>query len=250
MSVARKLAFIPDIPETIPTSSVFGTNRVIQAPDIDLPPNIIPNTRLKMDGIELLSSLPKSSIPVVFFDPQYRGILDKMSYGNEGKSRGRRRSELMQMTEPKIAEFISKIDQILVPSGHLFLWVDKFHLCQGFSEWLDGTRLDIVDLIVWDKDKMGMGYRTRRNSEYCVVLQKQPRKAKGVWKVHNIPDVWSEKITSKEHTHQKPVKLQKELIEAVSNEGDYIVDPAAGSFSVMTSAHSKNRNFIGCDLEG
>lgn len=243
MSAPRKL-------ETTPASSVFGTHRVLHAPDIGLPSHLIPNTRLQMDGIDLLSALPASSIPVVFLDPQYRGILDKMSYGNEGTSRGRRRSALRQMTESKIANFIWHIDRILIPSGHLFLWVDKFHLCQGFEQWIDETQLDIVDLIVWDKGRIGMGYRTRRKSEYCVVLQIPPRKAKGVWTIHDIPDVWSEKIISKQHPHQKPVLLQSKLIEAVSNEGDYIVDPAAGSFSVMPAAHVSNRNFIGCDLEG
>ena len=128
--------------------------------------------------------------------------------------------------------------------------MDKFHLCQGFQTWLDNTQLDVVDLIVWNKDRFGMGYRSRRVSEYCVVLQKHPRRAKGVWKIHNIRDVWLERTKTKEHPHQKPIGLQAELIAAVSNKGDYVIDPAAGSFSVMEAALLKNRNFIGCDLEG
>ena len=231
-------------------SSVFSNRRVIQAPDIDLHPSLQPNTRLKMDGLQFLSLLPAASMPVVFLDPQYRGVLDKLAYGNEGVNRGKRRSALMQMDEQKIARFVQGIDRALIPSGHLFLWMDKFHLCQGFKSWLDGTQLDVVDLIVWDKERFGMGYRSRRTSEYCVVLQKQPRRAKGVWKIHNIRDVWREKTSSKAHPHQKPIGLQGELIAAVSQEGDYVVDPAAGSFSVMEAAHIKGRNFIGCDLEG
>ena len=231
-------------------NTVYSSRRVIQAPAIDLHPSLRPNERLEMDGLRLLSLLPPNSIPVAFLDPQYRGVLDKLSYGNEGKNRGRRRTALMQMDEKKIAEFVQGIDRALIPSGHLFLWMDKFHLCQGFKSWLDGTQLDVVDLIVWDKEKFGMGYRSRRVGEYCVVLQKQPRRAKGVWKSHTIRDVWREKVPSKEHPHQKPIKLQGELIAAVSQEGDYVIDPAAGSFSVMEAAHIKERNFIGCDLEG
>jgi site-specific DNA-methyltransferase (adenine-specific) len=66
----------------------------------------------------------------------------------------------------------------------------------------------------------------------------------------NIPDVWRERKETKDHPHQKPLKLQAELIAAVTNEGDYVIDPAAGSFSVMKAAHLQNRNFIGCDLDG
>ena len=73
----------------------------------------------------------------------------------------------------------------------------------------------------------------------------------GVRQKHTIPDVWwKEKKVTKGHPHQQSIELQVELIEAVSNEGDYVIDPAAGSFSVMESAHLHNRNFIGCDLEG
>ena len=231
------------------TNNVFSTERVVQAPLIDLPDFLKPNTRLKMDGLEFLSHLPKKSIPVAFLDPQYRGLLDKMNYGNEGKSREKRRCSLKQMTEELIEQFIAGIDDVLIPSGHLFLWIDKFHLCQGFKPWIEGTQLEIVDLIIWDKERFGMGYRSRRVCEYCVVLQKHPKRAKGVWKIHNIRDVWREQTDTKKHPHPKPVKLQAALITAVSNEGDYVIDPAAGSFSVMEAAHSQNRNFIGCDLE-
>ena len=232
------------------TQNVYSTERVIQVPPpIDLPDILEPNTRLKMDGLKFLSHLPKEAIPVAFLDPQYRGVLDKMNYGNEGKSRDKRRCALQQMSEELIAEFIRGIDTVIIPTGHLFLWIDKFHLCQGFKHWIEGTQLEVVDMIVWDKQSFGMGYRSRRTCEYCVVLQKRPKRAKGVWQVHNIRDVWREAKENKEHPHPKPIKLQAALITAVSNEGDYVIDPAAGSYSVMEAAHSQNRNFIGCDLE-
>ena len=114
-----------------------------------------------------------------------------------------------------------------------------------------GTTLDIVDLINWNKVNMRMGYRSRRVGEYLVVLQKLPKRAKGVWKIHNIPDIWEEKIVHKEkHTHQKPINLQSKLIVAINNEGDIIVDPSAGSFSVMPAAINERQNFLGCDING
>lgn len=229
-------------------NNVFSKERILKAPQTELPDVLLPNTPLQMDGIKFMNLIPNATIPVVFFDPQYRGILDKMGYGNEGKKRGKDRSDLPQMTEETIVNFINKINDILMPSGHLFLWIDKFHVCEGFQHWINSTELEIVDMVIWNKNKMGMGYRTRRVSEYCIIIQKQPKKAKGVWKIHDIPDVWLEKVNSKTHPHQKPLFLQSMLIEAVSNKGDFIVDPAAGSFSVMKAAIFKERNFLGCDL--
>jgi len=231
--------------------NVFSGVRTVQSPRIAIPRGLKLNARMKMDGLKLLAKLPSESIPVAFFDPQYRGILDKMSYGNEGKRRSQRRCALQQMSESTIADFVRGIDAALIPSGHLFLWMDKFHLCNGFRDWLDGTGLDVVDLVNWDKGRIGMGYRSRRTTEYCLVLQKQPRKAKGVWKIHTIPDTWHEKARNGNgHPHRKPVGLQSELIAAVSNEDDIVIDPAAGDFSVLEAAKQRGRNFIGCDLNG
>ena len=247
---AQQLAEPVDTTMDTPTATVFSGRRTVHAPPLALPDALEPNTRLKMDGLEFLAALPADAIPVAFLDPQYRGVLEKLSYGNEGKDRGKRRSALEQMTEAVIGGFVRGIDRVLIPSGHLFLWVDKFHLCQGVRPWFDGTALDIVDLVTWDKGTFGMGYRTRRRAEYCVVLQKRPRKAKGVWKIHNIPDVVQERASQRDHPHAKPVDLQGALMAAVSHGGDFVIDPAAGSFSVLQAARNRRRTFLGCDLNG
>ncbi len=208
------------------------------------------NQRNRHDGLDLLGAMEPASVPVCFFDPQYRGILDKMQYGNEGVSRGRARSALPQMNEDTILRFIDGIAKALTPSGHLMLWVDKFHLCTGVRGWLEMHGLEIVDLVTWDKGRMGMGYRTRRQAEYLVIAQKSPKRAKGVWQRHNIPDVWSELAVRDRHAHPKPVNLQAALIEAVTDPGDVVLDPAAGSYSVLSAAKMMGRQFLGCDIVG
>ena len=177
----QTIASIDAAPDAL-SATVFSDRRTVRAPDLELPETLKPNTRLRMDGLKFLSLIPDNAIPVAFFDPQYRGVLEKLSYGNEGEKRGKRRSALEQMTDAVIGKFLRGIDQALIPSGHLFLWVDKFHLCQGVRGWFDGTRLDIVDMLTWDKGTFGMGYRTRRRAEYCIVLQKQPVELKAYGK--------------------------------------------------------------------
>ena len=207
------------------------------------------NYKNKVDGIRLLNSIENNSVKVTFFDPQYRGVLDKLSYGNEGKKRSKNRSKLMQMNEDTIKEFLTRIEKVLMPSGYLFLWVDKFHLCEGVKSWfLTLKTMNVVDMIVWDKEKIGMGYRSRRRSEYLVIVQKKPILAKATWSLHNIPDVWSEKV-KKTHAHSKPVELQKQLILATTNENDLVCDPAAGGYSVLDACKQTNRTFIGGDIE-
>ena len=205
------------------------------------------NYRNKADGLALMGQILDGTVAAVFFDPQYRGVLDKLSYGNEGVSRGRDRSSLPQMSQETITAFLREMDRVLRPSGHLFLWVDKFHLCEGVAPWLEGTALQMVDMITWDKEKIGMGYRTRRRCEYLMVLQKRPVRAKDCWLLHTIPDVWDEKII-KTHPHSKPVGLQTQLILATTRPGDVVLDPAAGGYSVLEACRAAGRDFIGGDI--
>lgn len=231
------------------TVSVFSPVRILKAPPIELPPDLPLNTKIQMDGLALMRKLLDDTVSVTFFDPQYRGVYDKMQYGNEDTSRNNVRVKMPQMDEPLIIEFIQEISRILIPSGHVFLWMDKFHLCNDFKNWIDGTSLNVVDMVTWDKTKFGLGYRTRHQTEFCVILQKEPVRAKGVWMLRNIPDVWQEKkVANKKHPHSKPIDLQGELIEAVTSEGHLVVDPAAGSYSVLEACRLRGRNFLGCDI--
>lgn len=229
--------------------SVYSNERTLTISQSGLPDWVVRDSRVAMDGMELLERLPERCVSAAFFDPQYRGVLDKLGYGNEGVLRGQKRSALPQMSSETIGAFIRGIGRVLGPSGHLFLWIDKYHLCSGIGEWVEGTDLETVDLVTWNKQRIGMGYRTRRTAEYLVVLQKLPKRAKGVWTRHDIPDVWDEKPASRV-THAKPVGLQKALIEAVTGPGDVVLDPAAGSFSVLKACRLAGRTFVGCDVNG
>ena len=208
------------------------------------------NARLQANGLDLLAQVEAESIPAAFFDPQYRGVLDKLSYGNEGQSRGKARCALAQMDDETIRLFAEGIERALRPSGHLFFWMDKFSLLSGFRQWLP-ERLHVVDMITWDKCRIGMGYRSRRASEHCVIAQKHPKRAKGFWKDRRLADVWRERPPPKStHPHAKPILLQARLIEAVTEPGDVVLDPCAGGFTSFHAAQISGRSFLGCDLKG
>ena len=98
--------------------------------------------------------------------------------------------------------------------------------------------------------RIGMGYRTRRKSEYCLILQKAPLRAKGVWRLHTIPDVWDEKIDDPQFTHSKPIRLQAQLRRGAYQHAGIVLDPAAGSYSVLEACRRTNRQFLGCDIRG
>lgn len=213
------------------------------------------DARNKMRAATLLSQVDDRVARLAFFDPQYRGLLDAMAYGNEGKdkSRQRARARLPQMRDGMIRHIIGELERALAPSGHLMLWIDKFTLAEGivYDRWVGGeppSKLKTVDLLHWNKLRTGMGRRLRCRSEYLLIFQKPPIRAKGVWSDHGIDDTWAEMSDREVHTHAKPVELTRRLIRATTKIGDLVLDPAAGGYGVLTACRLTRRRFLGCDI--
>ncbi len=198
----------------------------------------------QMEGLEFMSHFPNNAFSAAFFDPQYQGIMEHLKFGTSCKQKARR--ELPQMPTPTIQAFIAAIASKLRPEGHLFLWLDKFHMGQGFQHWITGGLL-VVDFITWDKERMGQGFRTRYQTEFCVIVQKEPKTTKGLWQDRKMRDIYREKKPSL-HTHSKPVGLYSALLEQTTAEGDWVLDPASGGYTTLSACQRTNRRFMGCDL--
>jgi site-specific DNA-methyltransferase (adenine-specific) len=200
------------------------------------------------DALTLLRSLPDGCTQLIFFDPQHRENLNHLAYGNEG-ARQRERCALPAMSSDYIDACCREAARVLRAGGYLMRWQNAFQLVLGHHLRVTTTGvLESVDLVAWDNQQIGMGYRLRRRGDYLVILQKPPVRARATWHDHGIPDRWIEKVDRKLHPHIKPIGLITRLIGAVTEPGDLILDPAAGSFAVMHAAHQLGREFIGCDL--
>jgi site-specific DNA-methyltransferase (adenine-specific) len=204
------------------------------------------NVAQQGDALELLRSLPDGCTPLVFFDPQFEGVLKYLKYGNPG-ARQKGRAKLPTMSDDYIDACCRAAARVLRGSGYLMLWADTFNVCEAHHRRIADV-LPCVDLVAWDNLRIGNGCRSRRRGSYLLVLQKPSIVAKKTWTDHGIPDRWVEKIDRSLHPHVKPIGLIQRLIGAVTKPGDLVVDPAAGSFVVMHAAHALGRDFAGCDL--
>jgi site-specific DNA-methyltransferase (adenine-specific) len=124
---------------------------------------------LREDALTLLRSLLDGCAAVVFFDPQYREVIDKLAYGNEG-ARQRERCALPAMTSGYIDACCREIARVLRPSGYLMLWSDTFRLCEGAHHRVADV-IKCVDLISWDNLRPGNGYRSRRRGGYLLAYR-------------------------------------------------------------------------------
>jgi site-specific DNA-methyltransferase (adenine-specific) len=207
------------------------------------------NARQRIDAVELLSRIPDRIATMFFFDPQYRAVLDKLAFGNEGE-RQQGRAALKSMSDGDIAFVIEEAGRVLNPSGHLLLWMDKFSLASGhWRRWVrHAPQLEIVDLISWNKMRPGMGRRTRCQTEFLIILQKVPLRAKDIWTDHRLTDFWTESSDRGIHAHAKPYQLTERLIRAATQRGDLVIDPCAGGYGVLEACRASGREFIGGDL--
>jgi len=197
----------------------------------------------------MLAAIEDSTAAAAFLDPQYRAVLDKLAFGNEGV-RQSRRAKLPQMTDDDITWFVRECARVVQPGGHVFLWVDKFTLGTGrHVRWRHLLPLDVVDMIFWASMRFGMGKRSRTSSEVVIILQKRPVRA-DVWTDHRIRDFWIEHADQTIHPHAKPHQLTERLIRASTKAGDLVVDPCAGGYGVLEACRISGRDFLGCDLEG
>jgi site-specific DNA-methyltransferase (adenine-specific) len=207
------------------------------------------NARQQIDAVELLSRIPDRLAALFTLDPQYRAMLDKLEFGNEGV-RQSARAALKSMNDDTISFVVEEGARVLKPSGIFLLWMDKFSLASG--HWHRWTRraksLQTVDLLCWNKMRPGMGRRLRCVTEYLVILQKTPTRAKGCWSDHSIRDAWSESSDRRIHPHAKPYVLTERLIRATTKAGDVIIDPCAGGYGVLAACQATGRNFIGGDI--
>ena len=85
------------------------------------------NVAQRGDSLVLLRSLAAGCTPLIFFDPQHRGILDKLKFGNEG-ARQKGRAMLLAMTDDYIDACCRECARLSLASGYLMRWIDTFGL--------------------------------------------------------------------------------------------------------------------------
>src|SRR5262247_2195788 len=109
------------------TTSTTGLEAALAAPT---PFIFALNVAQVGDALELLRSLPDSSAALGFFDPQFRELLDRQKYGNEGE-RQSARAKLPAMSEDYIDAVTVEFARVLKSSAYLMRWTDKYCLCEG-----------------------------------------------------------------------------------------------------------------------
>lgn len=129
---------------------------------------------------------------------------------------------------------------------------------QVLREWLVATDLIMPRhgfqrkaIITWAKDGPGMGDTNcpwGMGCEFILFFQKGAREkqTKRRNSVIHVPQVRPGDLI---HPHEKPEALLEMFVKASTSEGEWIVDPFAGSGSTIRAARNLNRHAVGIEYD-
>lgn len=191
------------------------------------------------DAIEWLRELPSASIDLVLTDPAYESLEKHRARG----STPRLVNWFPIFKNDRFPELFQEVYRVLKNDRHFYMVCDQetmFHVKPigeqvGFRFWKG---------IVWDKEKIGMGYHYRAQHEMVLFFEKGKRKLNNL----SVPDVLSIPRVANGYPTEKPVELLSILINQSTQPGEIVADPFMGSGSTGSAAILSDRRFVGCDV--
>ncbi len=199
-----------------------------------------------LDAVAWLRSLPSASVDLLITDPPYESLEKHRAVGTTTRLKQSKASSNAWFSifpNARFEELFSEVHRVLKRDSHFYLFCDQETMFAakpiaervGFKFWKP---------LVWDKQKIGMGYHYRARYEFILFFEKGKRKLKNL----GIADVISEPRVFKGYPTEKPVAVSEVLIGQSSDEGQVVVDPFSGSGSTGVGAVKNGRHFWGNDL--
>ena len=191
-----------------------------------------------MEGLEMIDD---QSIDLLITDPPYSTPV-VTAFG---------RKKFKNLADISIQEFYftemkKKLERTLKEDAPVFFFCDdKFYpiLFSAFYDWQN------TGLLVWDKNKIGMGKPVRKRHELIFYANQGFRDFKKHGDFTHLPSVLNFKHDgNKIHGAQKPVALIEMLVQGFTEEYDFVVDLFGGSGSTGIACRNTNRNCVCFEL--
>lgn len=193
------------------------------------------------DSVEWLGTIPTESVDLVITDPAYESLEKHRRVGTTTRLKA---DWFPIFPNSRFQEFFEELYRVLKRDSHAYVLCDQETMfaikpigeAAGFKFWKG---------LVWDKEKIGMGYHYRARFEHILFFEKGKRK------LHNlgIPDVLEFPRVANGYPTEKPVELLEVLVQQSSEPGDIVADPFMGSGSAGVAALKNGRRFAGSDIQ-
>lgn len=197
------------------------------------------------DAVAWLQDWGTETIDLVLTDPAYESLEKHRKKGTTTRLKNSKASSndwFDIFPNERFTELFQEVYRVLKPNRHFYMLCDQetaFYVksigeVAGFKFWKP---------IVWDKQKIGMGYHYRARYEFVLFFEKGKRKLNNL----GVPDVLSFPRVHNGYPTEKPVDLLRVLIEQSTQPGEVVIDPFMGSGSTGEAALRTGRDFAGSD---
>jgi site-specific DNA-methyltransferase (adenine-specific) len=198
------------------------------------------------DAVEWLRGLPASSVDLVITDPPYESLEKHRAIGTTTRLKHSKASSndwFSIFPNRRFPELFAEVYRVLKRDSHFYLFADQETMfvakplaeAAGFKFWKP---------IVWDKEKIGMGYHYRSRYELILFFEKGKRKLADL----GTADVIRHPRISRGYPAEKPVEVSEVFVRQSTAVGATVADPFMGSGSVGVAALRLGRRFIGTDI--
>lgn len=194
------------------------------------------------DCLEILKNITDNSIDCVLTDPPY----STPTISSFGRKLVKTVSDLS--IQESYVKFLKNIfERKLKENAPVFMFCDdRYYPCiyRAFYDWLN------VQMIVWNKKKIGMGNPIRKQHEIIVYANRSSFEYNRTEGITHYPSVMSfDSEKDKIHPAQKPLALVSYLLKGFTNENSLVLDPFMGSGTTGVACKLLNRNFMGIELD-
>lgn len=198
------------------------------------------------DAVAWLRSLATESVDLVITDPAYESLEKHRAVGTTTRlkqSKGSSNAWFEIFPNARFPELFVEIYRVLVRNAHFYMYCDQetafiakpLAEAAGFTFWKP---------LVWDKQRIGMGYHYRARYEFILFFEKGKRRLDDL----SVADIIEAPRVRNGYPTEKPVSVSEVLVRQSSAPGELVIDPFMGSGSAGAAAVGLGRRFAGSDL--
>ena len=198
------------------------------------------------DAVAWLRSLPTGSVDLIVTDPPYESLEKHRAIGTTTRLKHSKASSnewFAIFPNARFPELFAEVYRVLAKNAHFYLYCDPETMfvakplaeAAGFKFWKP---------LIWDKQRIGMGYHYRARYECILFFEKGKRKLDDL----GIADIIDAPRIVGGYPAEKPPEVTDVLVRQSTLPGELVVDPFMGSGSTGVAAARNGRDFAGNDL--
>lgn len=200
--------------------------------------------------------LKPDTIQSVITDPPF-GVDNQSNMAKTAEGKAYARKIANDESPEKAIEIFTAVTEAFMPAMKAESDIYIFTSYQVVEEWLTFTR-ELLEphgfkrkaVLVWQKDGPGMGdLKSWGMGCEFILYYKRGGRAMTSPRRNNVLAVPQLRPNQLIHPHEKPAPLLNLLIEHSTSRGDWILDPFAGSGSLVRAAKALGRNSIGVEYD-